>query len=228
MKNVLKRQLLLICAASLIFQLFAIRTAAQQETRSTPPVEQEQTDDVVRITTELVQTDVSVFDKQGRFVDGLKKEDFELRVDGKPVEVNFFERILAGTVNEEAQLAAARGGSTQSKTKEAVAAVPLDRGRVVAFFIDDLHMAVDSLKRARDTIAKYIDKEMGQNDLVAIASASGQIGFLQQFTDNKEVLRAALARLVYKSYEARDMQRPPMTAYQALLIDRGDRDVGSY
>jgi VWFA-related protein len=228
MKKIYTRKLLLICAASLFLQVSGINTLAQQQGQSqTPPEQQEQTDEVVRITTELVQTDVSVFDKQGRFMDGLKQEDFELRVDGKPVLVNFFERVVAGTVNEEAQLAAARGGAT-AKTKETVTAKPLDRGRVVAFYIDDIHMALDSLKRARDTITKYIDKEMGQNDLIAIASASGQIGFLQQFTDNKDVLRAALARLLYKNFDAHDMERPSMTPYQALLIDRGDRDVSSY
>ena len=42
---------------------------------------QDQTD-VLRVFTELVQTDVMVFDKQGHFVEGLKKEDFELRIDG--------------------------------------------------------------------------------------------------------------------------------------------------
>ncbi len=41
-------------------------------------------DDVVRVYTELVQTDVMVFDKQGRFVNGLTKDNFELRIDGKP------------------------------------------------------------------------------------------------------------------------------------------------
>jgi VWFA-related protein len=167
-----------------------------------------------------------VFDKQGRFVDNLQRDQFELKVDGKPVDVSFFERIAAGTLNEEAQLAAARG--ERSTEKREAATKPLDRGRVVAFFIDDMHIAFDSLKRAKDTIARYIDKEMGQNDLVTITSASGQIGFLQQFTDNKDVLRAALARLNYKNFDVRDLQRPLMTPYQALLIDRGDRDVESF
>ena len=49
--------------------------AAQQKKPSQPqPQKPEETDDVVRITTELVQTDVMVFDKDGHFVSGLKPE----------------------------------------------------------------------------------------------------------------------------------------------------------
>jgi hypothetical protein len=68
-------------------------------------------DDVVRVYTELVQTDVMVFDKQGHFVNGLTKDNFELRVDGKPRPIESFELIAAGS-DEESQLAAARGATT--------------------------------------------------------------------------------------------------------------------
>jgi hypothetical protein len=65
---------------------------------------------------------------------------------------------------------------------------------------------------------------MGQNDVVAIHSVTGQIGFLQQLSDNKAVLHAAVDRLKANSRSVTDMEQPPMTEYQALLIDRYDRD----
>ena len=74
------------------------------------PAPKQDEEDVVRVNTELVQTDVMVFDRSGKFVDGLKPEQFELLVDGKPQQISFFERVKAGTVDEDAQLAAARGG----------------------------------------------------------------------------------------------------------------------
>lgn len=189
MKKIYMRQLLLVCVVSLLFQLCSVKGFGQQQNQDTAqPEQQEQNEDVIRISTDLVQTGVSVFDRQGRFVEGLKKEDFEVKVDGKLVEVGFFERVAAGTTVEEAQLAGARVDS-RAKLKDAVkdtlVAKPSDRGRVVSFFVDDMHIAPDSLKRARDAIVRFIDREMGQNDLVAITSSSGQIGFLQQYTDNK-------------------------------------------
>src|SRR5258705_10236508 len=80
-------------------------------------------DDVLRVYTEIVQTDVMVFDKQGRFVNGLKGSDFELRIDGAPKQIEFFEKVTAGSVSEEMQIAAARGSSARAKA--AVAPAPL-------------------------------------------------------------------------------------------------------
>src|SRR2546423_10848452 len=41
-------------------------------------------DDVVRVKTELVQTDLVVVDRKGRFVEGLNSEQFQLTLVGKP------------------------------------------------------------------------------------------------------------------------------------------------
>jgi VWFA-related protein len=177
-------------------------------------------DDVVRVYTELVQTDVMVFDKSGKFVNGLKPEDFELRVDGKPRPIQAFEQITAGS-DEESQLAAARGATTVNLKRP----VPLDRGRIIFFYIDDIHMDLAGVQAAKKTITSFIEKDMGQNDQAAITSASGQIGFLQQLTNDRMVLRTALDRLKPKTFFTRDSARPAMNEYQAMLIDRRDRDV---
>jgi VWFA-related protein len=220
------------CLALLGLCLAASTTRGQQTQPSptrTPQSQtpQDQPDDVLRINTELVQTDIMVFDKQGRFVDNLKPEQFELKVDGKPQPFSFFERVAAGSVNEEAQLAAARGTSPTSPTKGA-AVKPLDRGRTTLFFLDDFHLSFESLERARKSLLHFIDDEMGQNDVAAITSATGRVGFLQQFTGNKTVLRAAVARLKYQPYQVTSAERPPMSEYQALAIERNDQDALSY
>src|SRR5262245_3870970 len=114
------------------FSTSAISISAQQ---------QQENPDVVRVNTSLVQTDVMVFDKQGKFVDGLKRDQFVLKVDGKPRNISFFEMVKAGSPNEEAQLAAARGVASSN----AGAPAPLDRGRYVFFFVDDFHLSEESM-----------------------------------------------------------------------------------
>ena len=54
------------------------------------PQQRDQTE-VIRVYTELIQTDVMVFDKNGHFKDNLRQEDFELRIDGKVRPIEFFE-----------------------------------------------------------------------------------------------------------------------------------------
>jgi VWFA-related protein len=197
-----------------------------------PPQQKEQArpeqTEVLRVYTELVQTDVMVFDKQGRFANGLTSGDFELRIDGKLKPVEFFEKVTAGSVNEELQLAAARGSAVRPESPRPISPAPLDRGRPILFYVDDLHLDLSGLETARKLITRFIDNEMGQNDEAAIASAIGQIGFLQQLTHNKSVLRAALERIKLRLYSVKDNERPAMTEYQAIEIANYDRDTTDY
>src|SRR5258705_5582522 len=201
----------------------------QQQSPALPELEprRQDRDEIVRVFTELVQTDVMVFDKQGHFVSGLRPADFELRVDGQAKSLQSFEQITAGS-NEEAQLSAARGSTLVSPGITAKGAVPLDRGRTVFFYVDDFHLDASGWSSARKLLSNFVEKDMGQNDEAAIISASGQIGFLQQLTDNKVVLQTALRRLSPRSQMVRDGDRPEMTEYQALLIDRNDFDAMGY
>lgn len=215
--------------AALLFCLLLLPLIAHAQTpQASPPATGTQDPDVLRVFTELVQTDVMVFDKEGRFVTGLKPGDFELRIDGKPRPVEFFERIVTGSKDEELQLAAARGGSGRPGSSKATGPAPLDRGRPIFFYVDDYHLDLTGITTSRKLITRFIENEMGQNDEAAIASASGQIGFLQQLTDSKAVLRAALERLKIRNQTGQDLEQPKMTEYQALLITQYDRDVFEY
>ena len=175
-------------------------------------------DDVLRTNTDLVQTSITVVDKKGKFVEGLAREDFELLIDGKARPINFLERITSGSARE-TEL------SDRKQPQPSVAAPTTGsstvRGRTVIFFIDDLHLSFSSLNRTRQMIAHFLDTEMSVKDSVAIASAGGQIGFLQQFTNNKEVLQAALARVKVQPSEQRTfgMGNTPMSEFIALQIE---------
>ena len=187
------------------------------------PAQQQQ--DVIRTNTELVQTAVTVIDKKGSFVDGLTQDQFELMVDGKPRQVAFFERIAAGSTRE--RELASRGVGVNATAPLPPANVP---GRTIIFFIDDLHLAPDSLNRTRSMLQNFLNREMSSKDNVAIVSASGQIGFLEQFSNNREVLEAAISRLLPRQYDASGYgvgSSTKMTEYMALHIDtnRGDNKV---
>jgi hypothetical protein len=60
----------------------SLLVSAWSQTPVKPP-QQTPDDDVVRITTNLVQVDVTVTDNDGRPVTGLTPDDFEIREEGK-------------------------------------------------------------------------------------------------------------------------------------------------
>ena len=179
---------------------------------------------MVKISTDLIQTGVAVFDRKGEFVNNLKREDFELSVDGKPVSLSFFEQNIIEQGGDDK--AKTERSSIKSGTANDAPVKPSGRGRNVLFVVDDLHLSFDSHYRARKLILKFIEQEMLPEDTVAIVSSTGKIGFLQQFTDDKRVLRAAVERLVFnRDRSAKDHSPPPMSEYEALLIDQFDRQV---
>jgi hypothetical protein len=104
-----------------------------QTSQSSPAVPITQ-DDVIRVTTELVQTDVTVTDKQGRFVDGLDGDKFELRINGKENPIAFFERVVAGSSKEAALLSSRRGGQEPASPVPTAGVKDLARIPVVGEF----------------------------------------------------------------------------------------------
>src|SRR5579885_674510 len=212
--KIISARLFSIISASLLFASVCSSGASAQGQQDKT---QQKPEDVVRVETELVQTDVTVFDRDGKFVAGLRPEQFEVKVDGRVVPVAFFERAGVVSLKE--------GTSAPATTPSASNPRAVMRGRRVAFFLDDVHLSPDSLERVRKTVGQFVEREMLPGDEVMIVTATGQLGFLQQFTDNRGVLRVALSRLVFKPFAVRDSEQVPMTEYQALKVDAGDRDA---
>ncbi|HKG14096.1 MAG TPA: VWA domain-containing protein, partial [Pyrinomonadaceae bacterium] len=64
--------------------------AAKRETKQEQTAEEVGEDEVVRVNTSLVTIPVSVLDRDGRFISGLRKEDFRIFEDGGEQQVSYF------------------------------------------------------------------------------------------------------------------------------------------
>ena len=179
--------------------------------------------DVIKFETSLVQTDVMVFDKAGRPVTDLRPEQFQLKINNTPREISFFEAVRSGGFSGQSDTNAGQPNAAQPGAPKSDA-----QRRAIIFFVDDLHLAPDSLARTRKALLEYIDRGIADTDLVAITSPSGQVGFLQQFTANKDALRSAVARLNYRTNTKLDMDKPPMSEYIAMKIREGDEQALIY
>jgi VWFA-related protein len=186
-------------------------------------------EDVVRTTTELVQTEVMVFDRRGNFVDSLQPGQFNLTLDGRKRPLQLISRVTSVGKFEAVKLAATPTPSVQT-TPAASASTPLATpGRLIFFFIDDLHLSPDSLSRGRKALLRFVDQQMGPDDQVAIVSTSGHIGFLQQLTDHHSVLHAAIDRLAYSKNPQGFGGTTRITEYMASQIaDAGNRRLFAY
>lgn len=217
----LRRVLLTLCCSALL-PFVALSVAGQNPTP--------QGDDVVRVNTDLVQTDVMVFDRRGHFVEGLRPEQFALTLDGVKRPISLISRVTSGSQQEAAQLAATRSGATALETLSTASSTPLSNsGRLIFFFVDDVHLGGDSLARCRKALMRFVDQQLGPKDQVAVVSTSGQVGFLSQLTDNQVVLHAAIARLVYKRNPEGYAGKTRITEYMASrIVDQGDRGLFAY
>lgn len=176
--------------------------------------------DEVRISTDLFQTSVVVLDKNDRPVEGLKSEQFELKVDGKMRPIEFFEASNTGQIVSEAEGNAPPQANINSKA--------VLSERKIIFFLDDLHLAPDSLNRTRLAIRKFTDDNMLPLDQILVVTSSGRLGFLQQFTDNPAVVQAIAERVQPFPDVTRDTDQPPMPEYLAIQILNGNSNITDY
>src|SRR5437016_2976503 len=166
-----------------------------------PPAQQQEiaTEDVIRITTNLVQTDVVVTDKSDRVIPDLKMSDFELYDNGKRQDLKFMEYVGVDTTKrvEGTPPELPHGAQVESLSNGTSAA---DLKRVIAFVVDDLTIPADDLGRVREVLLDFVNNKMEQGDLVAIVSVVGGSGLLQQYSSDKDLLRHAISRLTPKTH----------------------------
>lgn len=67
--------------------------------------------------------------------------------------------------------------------------------RTIALVVDDLTLTFENLFFVRKSLREFIDKQMQDGDLVAIARTGGSIGILEQFTSDRRQLYAAIEKI---------------------------------
>ena len=152
---------------------------------ATPCVAQ---DDVVRVKSNLVNIDVLVKDKKGKYIADLKAEDFTIFENGVQQKVEFFDAPLVGASNRTS--AAATGG-----VKAEPAAPPGVTRNYVTLVVDTQTTDITNLKPVREGTIKYIRDQITDSDVVALLTVTNGLQLLQPFTHDKAKLIAALENL---------------------------------
>src|SRR5947207_6883242 len=168
----------------------AIGAAAQTPQKPQSPLTQE---DIVRVTTSLIQTDVVVTDKNDQVINDLTLADFKLLENGKKQDLQFMEFVKSSTEPRTEGTIEVAGKPIEPEVSRNLTAKDLHR--VFAFVIDDLTIPFEDIVTVRKVLTDFIDNKMERGDLVAIIRVVGGNGFLQQFTADKVILRRAISQI---------------------------------
>ena len=226
-----KALVILLSACVLSAGAFA-QTAAPAAQRPPQPAEDEE---VVRITSQLVQTDVVVTDRNDRIVSDLKLNDFEVYDNGKRQDLRFMEFVSVDSPTRRTE--GVRPESLRAETDPALNPTARDVRRIVAFVVDDLTLPHADLVTVRESISNFVENQMADGDLVAIVRTVGGKGLLQQFTSDKALLRRAIDQLnvVTNPYAASPLPDPgrmnmipaPLGGGTGSMEDIGAVDISS-
>jgi VWFA-related protein len=185
----------------------------------------------------LVPIRVVVHDAGGHAVENLRKEDFQVKQDGKvqfithfsvetpasaasqvargeaiPLPPDSTSYAISGSASPDAGAGAAGGANAGGKV-----ALPT---RFVALLFDDSHLDVGDLSRAKIAALKFIDTQVKPSERLAIFNISGRSQV--DFTDDHEKIRTAIKTLIPTPVGAYDPKNEhdclQITYYQADLI----------
>ena len=211
-----------IVAITAIALLFVLSALGQ---KPSPTPAQPDDSSVVKISTSLIQLDVTVTDKDGKIITDLRPEEVEIYENGDKQKITNFSFISNGTeIREQA---------TTTKKKGPVlppARVKLEKvRRTIALVVDDLTLSFESVYYVRRALRKFVDEQMQDGDLVAVIRTGAGIGALQQFTNDKRQLYAAIERVRWNGLGSGNVgafapleAKPPRTGFERPA-DVGER-----
>lgn len=177
----------------LLILVGSITTSGQTPFPSASPTPPRAEDDVVKITTSLIQVDVTVTDSRGRIITDLKPEEIEIYENGKKQQISNFSFV--SNVRERTQQEPSEKVDRNAPLLPTSPIKQENVRRTVALVVDDLTLSFESTYHVRRALRKFVDEEMQDGDLVAIIRAGAGIGALQQFTADKRMLYAAIEKV---------------------------------
>src|SRR5258708_7166384 len=130
---------------------------------------------VIKTETRLVLVDTVVTDKKGNYIRDLTQKDFKVWEDNKEQPIKGFS-FEADPANQ----------------------TPSQRRYLVLFF-DNSTMEMADQSRARQDAAKFVEKNAGPNRLIPIVDFGGRLRIAQNFTDDTERLKKAVANVKFSS-----------------------------
>ncbi len=167
----------------------------------------------IQVETGLVEVRTVVTDRDGRIVEGLTKEDFELLENDEPRDIAHF--TVSKIEDDRPRKATGDDGGVEAdeETRLRLARDRIGRPpvRTILLYADALHLSFAGVDRVKRALYQFIDTQLTDQDLVAFTS-SETLGVAQQFTQNRNILRHAVEQIRYRPTDRDDLFTPKLAA----------------
>jgi VWFA-related protein len=152
---------------------------------------------VFRTGSDLVLVNVTVRDKSGNLVQGLKPENFTILEDNKPQKVVSFDvenvdAVPASDVAQAQPLPEIAPERENPSASAADAAKQFKDRRLIILFFDLSAMEPDEIDHAVTSAEHYVDTQMAPADLVSIVSLGSSLLVNQDFSADRALLKKQL------------------------------------
>jgi VWFA-related protein len=206
------------CAAMILFLCGIIAISAQDTEQ---PAETDAGTGNAKFEVETTEIGVRaiVTDKKGKIVEDLKQEDFELLENDIPQEISHFD--ISKVENVRSPVAAEEGEpqTKESKLEQARAQLSKPPVRTILLYVDTQNLSFSSLNWVKQALQHFIDEQLTDQDLVALAS-SETLGVAQQFTRDRRILKYAAEQIQYNPTNFYSSLTPNIAA--GVVDDRMD------
>jgi VWFA-related protein len=155
-----------------------------------------------KVQVDYVEVDVFVTDQNGNAVSDLKQEDFQVFEDGKRQTVTNFTTVNIPIERADRPLFAKQPIEPDVRSNER----PFD-GRVYVLIMDEAHTNPINSNRVRAVARKFIQENMGANDLMAVVHTKGPDQNSQEFTGNKRLLLKSVDSFIGEKPRSATLER---------------------
>ena len=150
------------------------------------------------LTTNVVTVNVTVLDRNGKPVENLTRDDFEVLEDGKPQKLQAvdFQRLQSSvlpavTVADSLPPQATPQGYNPAVDKAAARSALMTKyqdRRLIVLLFDFSSMQPAEQARARDAAIKFLNSQMTSSDSVSVMVYSSSLQTIQDFTADRDLL----------------------------------------
>ena len=142
----------------------------------------------------VVNVDVFVTDKKGNRIRGLKKDDFELLEDGKPVNITNFYSVEGGTPVEGAPAAPEPAVAPQPPVPPGARTVelPEDQRLHLVVYVDNWNIKPFDRNRVFTGVREFLRTRLSRQDRVMLMTYDREPHVRRNFTSDSEAVASAL------------------------------------